>query len=272
MADTAGCSTRSIKAIRSNLRYFGTTKAPSNGVGRPPCITLPILEALRDYLLGKPDRYLDELVILLWDDFDVLIITMSISRALASMDWSKKTARRVARERNADLRDLYLYNMSAFRSYYLVFVDESGCDKRIGFRRTGWSPVGVTPVQIAKFQREQRYQILPAYTQDSVILVRVFQRSIDGTVFEDFIEQLLLLCKRWPEPKSVLVIDNASFHHTERIEQLCHTAGVKLIYLPPYSPDLNLIEEFFTELKAFIKRSWHNYEENPEQGFDAFLE
>jgi transposase len=47
---------------------------------------------------------------------------------------------------------------------------------------------------------------------------------------------------------------------------------VKLVYLPPYSPDFNPIEEFFAELKAFIRRSWHNYEENPRQGFDAFLE
>lgn len=142
--------------------------------------------------------------------FEVLITTMSISRALASMGWSKKAARRVARERNANLRDLYLYNMSAFSSYYLVFVDESGCDKRIGFRRTGWSPIGVMPVQIAKFQCEQRYQILPAYIQDGVILVRVFQGFTDGTLFEDFIEQILPLCGRWPEPKSVLVMDNAS--------------------------------------------------------------
>lgn len=67
-------------------------------------------------------------------------------------------------------------------------------------------------------------------------------------------------------------MDNASFHHTERIEQLCYEAEVKLVYLPSYSPDLNPIEEFFAELKAFIKRSWSNYEENPKQGFDAFLE
>lgn len=65
MADTASCSTRLIKAIRSNLCYFSTTKAPSNGVGRPRRITSPILEALRKYLLDKPDRYLDELAILL---------------------------------------------------------------------------------------------------------------------------------------------------------------------------------------------------------------
>lgn len=49
-------------------------------------------------------------------------------------------------------------------------------------------------------------------------------------------------------------MDNASFHHTDRIAQMCTEAGVKLIYLPPYSPDLNPIEEFFAELKAFIKK------------------
>jgi transposase len=63
-----------------------------------------------------------------------------------------------------------------------------------------------------------------------------------------------------------------SFYHTEQIKQMCHNAGVKLVYLPPYSPDLNLIEEFFAELKAFIKQNWKNYKKNPEQGFDAFLE
>ncbi len=53
---------------------------------------------------------------------------------------------------------------------------------------------------------------------------------------------------------------------------MCHDAGVKLVYLPLYSPDLNPIKEFFTELKAFIKQNWHVYEEDPEQGFDSFLE
>lgn len=87
-----------------------------------------------------------------------------------------------------------------------------------------------------------------------------------------FIEELLHYCGKWPEPKSVLVIDNASFHHSERIEQMCSQAGVKLVYLPPYSPDLNPIEELFAELKAFIRRHWEPYKKNPDQGFNTFLE
>lgn len=43
------------------------------------------------------------------------------------------------------------------------------------------------------------------------------------------------------------------------------------MYLPPYSPDLNPIEEFSSEVKQFIKRMWNEYEKIPDQGFGAFL-
>jgi transposase len=233
-----------------------------------------MLDALCEYLLEKPDLYRDEMVLFLLDEFNTRVTPSSVGRALKSRGWTKKTIRRIAKGRNADLRDLYLYNSwdLGFRSYHYIFVDESGCDKRSGFRHMGWSPLGVTLIQIARFQREQRWQILLAYTQDGIILARVFQGSTDSAVFEDFVEQLLPLCGRWPEPKSVLVMDNATIHYTERVEEMCRDAGVKLVYLPPYSPDLNPIEEFFTELKAFVKRSWRIYKENPEQGFDSFLE
>jgi transposase len=100
----------------------------------------------------------------------------------------------------------------------------------------------------------------------------VFRGSTDASVFEDFIEELLHHCGKWPELKSVLVMDNASFHHIERISDMCADAGVKLVYLPPYSPDLNPIEEFFAELKRFIRRNWSYYAEDPTQGFAPFLE
>ncbi len=82
-------------------------------------------------------------------------------------------------------------------------------------RKTGWSPLGITPVPVTRFHRNRRYQILPAYSQDGIELVRIYPGSTDSEVFEDFIEQLLQHCGRWPEPKSVLIMDNASFHRTD---------------------------------------------------------
>ncbi len=57
IAEVAGCSARSIRAIRSNLHFFGTTRAPSNGVRRPQSITPPMLDALCEHLLEKPELY-----------------------------------------------------------------------------------------------------------------------------------------------------------------------------------------------------------------------
>jgi transposase len=227
-----------------------------------------MIEAILERLKEKLTLYLDELVLFVYDEFGKHVTIQSLSRALASVGWLNKAARQIAKEQNADLQDYYLHRISCYSLYQLVYVDESGCDKRAGFQRTGWSPLGVTPVQISKFHRDQRYQILPAYTQEGVLLSQVFQGLIDAEMFEDFIEQLLHHCTR----RTVIVMDNASFHRTKRIHEMCLDAGVELEFLPPYSPDLNPIKEFFSELKRFIKRRWNEYEENPGQGFKAFLE
>jgi transposase len=53
---------------------------------------------------------------------------------------------------------------------------------------------------------------------------------------------------------------------------MCCDAGVLLLYLPPYSPHLNPIEEFFAELKAFIKKQWRENEDSRYRDFKVFLE
>jgi transposase len=82
MAEAAGCSKRSIINIRSNLRLFGNVQAPPNGGGRPRIITPTMLDALRNHLQERPDLYLDEMVDFLWEEFHVLVLTFTISRAL----------------------------------------------------------------------------------------------------------------------------------------------------------------------------------------------
>jgi transposase len=49
-------------------------------------------------------------------------------------------------------------------------------------------------------------------------------------------------------------MDNASIHHSDMVTALRQDAGVLLLYLPPHSPDMNPVEEFFAWLKQFIKR------------------
>lgn len=215
-----------------------------------------------------------EMIDFLRDEHKVDVSPSTITRLLKEKDtdWSRKISGRVAEQQDPDLRDLYLYKIPDCHSYQMVFIDESGCDKRTGHRRYGWAKRGVRPRRTAKYNREQRFRVLAAYTQGGIELSRVFPGSTTTDVFEDFMDQLLRHCGRWPEPKSVLIMDNASSHCSDRTEQMCTEAGVRLTYLPPYSPDLNPIEEFFAELKTYIRKERRNHIELYENDLSAFVQ
>ena len=129
-----------------------------------------MLGALREDLLRWLDQYLDEMVVFLWDKFEVLVSPSTITRALHSIHWSKKRPRRVADERDADLRDFHLHSLAVFKSEHLVFVDESGCDKRIGFRLTGWSLLGTSPIQIGPLLGSLSRFFLQSFQPASILL------------------------------------------------------------------------------------------------------
>ena len=116
IANVASCSTRAIYRIKKNLRRYGSTKAPLNSGGRPRSITPPMLDALCEHLRVKPELYLHEMVDWVWNNFQVDVTIFSIRRALISRGLSDKKKGRVAKARDADLRDLYLHNTSHIRS------------------------------------------------------------------------------------------------------------------------------------------------------------
>ena len=155
MIYAAECSEHSITIIHSNLQLFSNIRVSRNSAGQQSSITSLMLKALCEHLFEKSDLYLNEMMIFLWDEFKVLATKSSISRALFSEDWSKKTIQQRAREHNADLQDFYFHSIADFHSYHLVFVDESECDKQIGFRWMGWSLLGMTSVQMSQFHRDQ---------------------------------------------------------------------------------------------------------------------
>ena len=60
---------------------------------------------------------------------------------------------------------------------------------------------------------------------------------------------------RYPAINSILVMDNAAIHRGSRVRRLCRDAGVRLIYLPPYCPELNPIEVCFSQVKSNLRRT-----------------
>jgi transposase len=120
-------------------------------------------------------------------------------------------------------------------------------------------------------QWSKNWSILLAYTINGYILTVMFQGSINSERFDEFvIEYVLLLCTPFLGHNSVLVMDNASIHKSQRLVKACYQAGVLLQYIPPYSLDFNPIEESFGDLKAWIRRNWKHITDY--QDFEGFLQ
>ena len=227
------------------------------------CITLLTgcwQQKLLDYLLDKPDLYLDEMQDFLIDECQLRVDTSTISRRLKQAGWSNKNLKRRAAQQSEPLRLDWARKIAQFSAEMVVFCDESGTDRRDGARRTGWAPKGVTPEISARLDRGKRWHLLPAITRDGILDLLVFRGHTDKEGFVAWLEQAVFpKMMPFPGPNSILVMDNASWHHDPRVSQLAKQYGVLVLYLPPYSPDFNPIEAYFHDLKAYLRRYYqHN--------------
>lgn len=214
-----------------------------------------------------------EMINYIREEFGEEVSATTISRTLKKRRTTLKVMRRVAQQQVPDLQHFYYHRlkMMGSRSYHYIFIDESGFDRSGMFRKKGWAPKGITPVQKARFERGPRVQLIAAYTQRGVKLSRFFSGSMDRPLFEDFIEQLLCHCGRWPEPETILIMDNVGFHYSDRVKQMCADAGVKLDFTAPYTPRTDPIEEFFGEVKTQVKFQRTYYKGLAQRDFEAYV-
>lgn len=249
-----GCTARSVRNARSNILQYGTIDAPAKTLGRPKEITENMWLAIRYELEQCPGLSQQALADFLFKQYSVRVSRATIGRGIQRQVWTKKVMDTVAKERNQELRNFYIEKRSHIDPKCMVFVDETGDDRRRAILKRGYAPKGVRPVQTKRFHRGKRVSCLPAYTLDGIIYSEVYEEYTNNDVFEAFLERLLPHCGRYPGPKSVVYMDNASWHDLSvRIKDMYAQAGVLLETQSPYSPDLNPIEYFFGSIKKQIE-------------------
>jgi transposase len=92
--------------------------------------------------------------------------------------------------------------------------------------------------------------MIGALTLAGLVAMMTIEGATDGDVFEAFVEKVLLPVLR---PGDIVVLDNVGAHRTQRVRDLIQSVGARLVFLPPYSPDLNPIEECWSKVKQFIR-------------------
>lgn len=96
-----------------------------------------------------------------------------------------------------------------------------------------------------------RTNVIGALLLGTLLTVSLFQTNVNTEIFSSWVAQDLI-----PKllPKSVVIMDNASFHKGTSMQNALEDAGHTLLYLPPYSPDLNPIEKKWSQAKAIRRR------------------
>jgi transposase len=129
-------------------------------------------------------------------------------------------------------------------------VDECGLNEAI-HREYARAPIGEKVVTDVSGKRSKRTSIIAGLNQQEIIAPFYFSGYCNTELIVTWVKKVLLPCLK---SGMILIWDNASFHQSGKIKELIESVGCKLLFLPPYSPDLNPIEHYWATLKAYIRR------------------
>jgi transposase len=132
-----------------------------------------------------------------------------------------------------------------------VFIDETWAKTNMT-RTHGWHRRGAPLRSKVPHGHWRTMTFLAALRHDRIAAPCVIDGPINGEGFRVYVEQFLLPTL---QPGDIVIMDNLGSHKGSMIRRLIRAAGARLLFLPPYSPDLNPIEQVFAKVKILLRKS-----------------
>ena len=208
-------------------------------------------------ILNEPTFYLEELCHRVADLTSITVSPSTVCRSMRRYRITMKCIRQVALQRCNALRGAFMAQCTVLSRNQFVWVDETGGDKHDHIRKYGYAIRGTTPVTHKLLARGQRVNVIIALSAQGVVAVDIVTGSVNGEKFFDFLRGTLIpnmMPFDSQNPNSTLVMDNCSVHYVHEVLDLIRQSGILLLFLPPYSPDLNTAEEAFSYIKGYLKK------------------
>lgn len=133
----------------------------------------------------------------------------------------------------------------------LVFIDETWAKTNM-IRTHGRSRRGERLYAKAPFGKWRTLTFLAALRHDRIDAPCVLDGPINGQLFTAYVEQFLVPTL---SAGDIVIMDNLGSHKGQAVRQAIRAVGAKLLFLPPYSPDLNPIEQVFAKLKTLLRKA-----------------
>ncbi len=274
IAEEVHCHFDIVYRIQKNLFMYGSPfRSQFRPKGAPRKVVKAAENGLIVYLEEQSWVMQKEMVWYIWEEWGINVHQFTISRILKRRRWSNKKEQRVSVRQNDELRLNWIADMLRLTAEQLVFVNESLFNEITGWRHQAYAPVGEPARYQASRTRGHCWSVLPAYTIDGYLLCTDIREGwFNGEAFFRWLaDELLSLCSPFSAPKSVIIVDNVSIHCNARIEKLITSHGCEMRYLPPYSPNFNLIELSFSVLKTWVRRHFEKIWPHYEGTFGEFL-
>jgi len=209
-------------------------------------------------VLNNPTMYLEEICQEIHCTLQTDVSVSVICKLLRRYGITRKKIRQCATQRCYALRGAFLSQCSLLKPAMFVWVDETGTDRRDNIRKFGYSLRGMTPVSHRFLSRVKRINVIAAMSlTEGIFSTEITNTTVSGDTFYDFVRGSLIpnmLPFDGVNERSVVVMDNCSIHHIEPVTSLLNEAGIVTLFLPPYSPDLNPIEEVFSYVKCYLRK------------------
>lgn len=185
---------------------------------------------------------------------ELLVSNISYAQLCREVKASGLSRKRLKKRANATLTDSnrqarleFSNRISGFRSRPVLFLDESGFNLHTSINY-GYSPVNRDAVTYQPNSRGRNISLCALISHNGILHSKV----LDGAYNEESFGSFLLECNQIGafEGNPILVMDNVRFHHCQSIESQLRMFNVTVVFLPPYSPDLNPIENVFSTIKS----------------------
>ena len=205
-------------------------------------------------VFNNPTLYLREICQKITEVTSVTVSPETVCRVLQRNGYTRKKVLQVAKQRSVVYRSYFLANALQFSRELLVWTDEMGTDRRDQLRMFGYALKGERAVCHRTLTRGTRISAIAAMTSDGVLGYELTTGSVNVDRYFDFVRGCLVPCMQpFPGKHSILILDNCSVHHAHHIEAMLYSLGIPVLFLPPYSPDLNPIEELFSFVKRYLQ-------------------
>lgn len=148
-----------------------------------------------------------------------------------------------------DRRQNWIFWQAHLDPQRLVFIDETGADTKMA-RRYGRAFRGHRLVAHVPHGHWKTTTFIAGLRCDALVAPLVIDGPLNGALFAAYVEQHLA---RVLKPRDLVILDNLPAHKVQGVRPAIEAVGAEVVYLPPYSPDFNPIEQAFAKLKSLLR-------------------